>query len=36
MDPFNIVISPKGIQIVLNIQPQEVGTYKIIYHGALE
>lgn len=36
MDPFNVVISPKDIQIDFNIQPQEAGTYKIIYHGALE
>lgn len=35
MDPFNIIISPKGSQIDLNIHPQEAGTYKIIYHGAL-
>ncbi|WP_442591384.1 hypothetical protein ACSBL2_09160 [Pedobacter sp. AW31-3R] len=35
MDPFNIIIRPGGNQIDLNIHPQEAGTYKIIYHGAL-
>ncbi|WP_449437068.1 hypothetical protein [Pedobacter steynii] len=35
MDPFNIVIRIDGAQTDLNIHPQEAGTYKIIYHGAL-
>ncbi|MES2828816.1 MAG: hypothetical protein V4687_11690 [Bacteroidota bacterium] len=35
MDPFNIVIKPGNTQIDLNIHPQEAGTYKVIYHGAL-
>lgn len=35
MDPFNIVIKVNGAQIDLNIHPQEDGTYKIIYLGAL-
>ncbi|RYF97749.1 MAG: hypothetical protein EOO02_20310 [Chitinophagaceae bacterium] len=35
MDPFNIIIKPAGRQVDLNIHPQEAGTYKIIYHGAL-
>lgn len=35
MDPFNIIINSGGEQIDLNIHPQEAGTYKIIYHGAL-
>ena len=35
MDPFNIIISSKGEKIDLNIHPQEAGTYKIVYHGAL-
>lgn len=35
MDPFNIIIRPEGSQVDLNIHPQEAGTYKIIYHGAL-
>ncbi|TCC93151.1 hypothetical protein [Pedobacter hiemivivus] len=35
MDPFNIIIRVDGQQIDLNIHPQEAGTYKIIYHGAL-
>jgi uncharacterized protein YgfB (UPF0149 family) len=35
MNPFNIMIRIDGAQIELNIQPQEAGTYKIIYHGAL-
>lgn len=35
MNPFNIIISVSGKQIDLNIHPQEAGTYKIIYHGAL-
>lgn len=35
MDPFNIVITVDGEQIDLNIHPQEAGTYKIIYQGAL-
>ena len=36
MDPFNIVIrSKEGKQIDLNLHPQEAGTYKVIYHGAL-
>ena len=35
MDPFNIIIRVEGQQIDLNIHPQEAGTYKIIYHGAL-
>lgn len=35
MDPFNIIISTGGNQVDLNIHPQEAGTYKIIYHGAL-
>lgn len=35
MDPFNIIIRPGAGQVDLNIHPQEAGTYKIIYHGAL-
>lgn len=35
MDPFNIIIRTGGNQVDLNIHPQEAGTYKIIYHGAL-
>jgi len=35
MDPFNIIIMPAGSQVDLNIHPQEAGTYKIVYHGAL-
>lgn len=35
MDPFNIIINTGGEQIDLNIHPQEAGTYKIVYHGAL-
>lgn len=35
MDPFNIIIKNQGTQIDLNIHPQEAGSYKIIYHGAL-
>lgn len=35
MDPFNIIIKSNGEQIDLNIHPQEAGTYKVIYHGAL-
>lgn len=35
MDPFNIVIKVDGEQIDLNIHPQEAGTYKIVYMGAL-
>lgn len=35
MDPFNIVIKTGGKQIDLNIHPQEAGSYKIVYHGAL-
>jgi len=35
MDPFNIIINSQGEQIDLNIHPQESGTYKIVYHGAL-
>ena len=35
MDPFNIIIRSEGKQIDLNIHPQEAGTYKIVYHGAL-
>ena len=35
MDPFNIIINAGGEQIDLNIHPQESGTYKIVYHGAL-
>lgn len=35
MDPFNIIIKPAASQVDLNIHPQEAGTYKIIYHGAL-
>jgi hypothetical protein len=35
MDPFNIVIKPGNRQIDLNIHPQEGGTFKVVYHGAL-
>lgn len=35
MDPFNIIINAGGEQIDLNIHPQESGTYKVVYHGAL-
>jgi hypothetical protein len=35
MDPFNIIIRDGQKQIDLNIHPQEAGSYKIIYHGAL-
>lgn len=35
MDPFNIIINVNKERIDLNIHPQEAGTYKIIYHGAL-
>lgn len=35
MDPFNIIIRADGEQIDLNIHPQESGSYKIIFHGAL-
>ncbi|MBB5437956.1 hypothetical protein HDC92_001630 [Pedobacter sp. AK017] len=35
MDPFNIIIRVDGAQVDLNIHPQEAGTYKIVYHGAL-
>ena len=35
MDPFNIIIKPGASQVDLNIHPQEAGTYKIIYHGAM-
>jgi hypothetical protein len=35
MDPFNIIIKIDGAQVDLNIHPQEAGTYKIIFHGAL-
>lgn len=35
MDPFNIMISTGGEKIDLNIHPQEAGTYKVIFHGAL-
>lgn len=35
MDPFNIIIRTEGNQVDLNIHPQEAGTYKVIYHGAL-
>ncbi|WGQ10693.1 hypothetical protein QG516_03365 [Pedobacter gandavensis] len=35
MDPFNIIINTGDEQIDLNIHPQEMGTYKIVYHGAL-
>jgi len=35
MDPFNIIIRREKEQIDLNIHPQEAGTYKVVYHGAL-
>lgn len=35
MDPFNIIITSKGEKMDLNIHPQEAGTYKVVYHGAL-
>ncbi|WP_316812126.1 hypothetical protein [Pedobacter heparinus] len=35
MDPFNIIIRAGGEQIDLNIHPQEAGSYKIVFHGAL-
>lgn len=35
MDPFNIIIKTGGEQIDLNIHPQEAGSYKIVFHGAL-
>ncbi|MCX2452353.1 hypothetical protein OQX61_13850 [Pedobacter sp. PLR] len=35
MDPFNIVIKNGTEQLDLNIHPQEAGSYKIVYHGAL-
>lgn len=35
MDPFNIIINVNGEQIDLNIHPQEAGTYKIVFLGAL-
>ncbi|ACU04835.1 hypothetical protein [Pedobacter heparinus] len=35
MDPFNIIIRVDGAQVDINIHPQEAGTYKLVYHGAL-
>jgi len=35
MDPFNIIIQAGSETIDLNIHPQEAGSYKVIYHGAL-
>ncbi|NQX53018.1 hypothetical protein HQN86_05280 [Pedobacter panaciterrae] len=35
MDPFNIIINTDKEEIELNIHPEEAGTYKIVYHGAL-
>jgi len=35
MDPFNIIITVGGEEIDLNIHPQEAGTYKVVFHGAL-
>ncbi|WP_256004571.1 MULTISPECIES: hypothetical protein [Pedobacter] len=35
MDPFNIIVELDGKKIDLNIHPQEEGSYKIVYHGAL-
>lgn len=35
MDSFNIIINISGQEIALTIQPEEAGTYKVIYHGML-
>lgn len=35
MDPFNIIIKIDGRQTDLNIHPQEAGSYKVVFHGAL-
>ena len=35
MESFTIKIWKEGEEINLNIHPQQAGTYKIIYHGAL-
>ncbi|WGQ10563.1 hypothetical protein QG516_02700 [Pedobacter gandavensis] len=35
MDPFNIMITIGNEKLDLNIHPEEAGSYKIIYHGAL-
>ncbi|HKG04991.1 MAG TPA: hypothetical protein VKB19_00960 [Pedobacter sp.] len=35
MDPFNIIIRENNKPIDLNIHPQEAGSFKVIYHGAL-
>jgi len=35
MDSFNVIINTDKEEIELNIHPEEAGTYKIVYHGAL-
>jgi len=35
MESFNIVIDIQNSTYSLTVQPEEAGTYKIIYHGAL-
>ncbi|TDO23238.1 hypothetical protein [Pedobacter duraquae] len=35
MDSFNIIISVSGQELALTLQPEEAGTYKVIYHGML-
>ena len=35
MDSFNITISVAGQDLALTLQPEEAGTYKVIFHGML-
>lgn len=35
MDSFDIIISVSGQDLALTLQPEEAGTYKVIYHGML-
>ena len=35
MDSFDIIIKVSGQELSLTLQPEEAGTFKVIYHGML-